>query len=326
LDQPAFLLEYTSPEMLDRDDGIRAAALRYVQGLVHRYGPAVPWGLIDAGFEFQGQRILLHCQARGIFRPKEMKGSALSIKTSLPRDGFKARYDDELRADSDTFAYKYQDKGPTYRDNELLREAYRRQLPIIYFKAFVPGKYLVFAPCFVVGDHPESLVFDVAPEPISMALGVAAMEMGYQVREGASIERRYATTEAKVRLHQARFREVVLQAYRERCAICVLRERDLLDAAHIIPDRDERGVADVRNGMSLCSLHHQAFDHDLLAIRPDHVVVLSPKLLETEDGPMLENGLKAFHEKKLFLPRSMDDYPAPEFLEERWKRFEGQAG
>ncbi len=37
-------------------------------------------------------------------------------------------------------------------------------------------------------------------------------------------------------MHQQEFRQRVLRAYRERCAICRLRHEELLDAAHILPD------------------------------------------------------------------------------------------
>ena len=59
------------------------------------------------------------------------------------------------------------------------------------------------------------------------------------------IDRRYSTIEAKVRLHQAEFRERVLTAYDRRCAISGLPIPDLLQAAHIIPDRNERGRPEV---------------------------------------------------------------------------------
>ena len=51
------------------------------------------------------------------------------------------------------------------------------------------------------------------------------------------------------RLHQATFRERVLHAYRTSCAICRLRHRELLDAAHILPDGHPRGEPVVPNGL-----------------------------------------------------------------------------
>ena len=44
------------------------------------------------------------------------------------------------------------------------------------------------------------------------------------------------------RLHQASFRERVLSAYSDHCALCQLKHRELLDAAHIVPDSEGMGI------------------------------------------------------------------------------------
>ena len=49
-----------------------------------------------------------------------------------------------------------------------------------------------------------------------------------------------------------------------------------------------RRRADRPNGLSLCSIHHRAFDQNLVGISPDYKVHVSQRLLEDEDGPMLE--------------------------------------
>jgi putative restriction endonuclease len=55
-----------------------------------------------------------------------------------------------------------------------------------------------------------------------------------------ALERRYALRGVKQRLHQASFREAVITAYKFRCAVSGLPEPLLLDAAHIVADRDEK--------------------------------------------------------------------------------------
>jgi putative restriction endonuclease len=129
------------------------------------------------------------------------------------------------------------------------------------------------------------------------------------------------TTQAKRRLHQARFRLEVLRAYEKRCAVCRLPRPELLDAAHILPDREEAGVPEVPNGLALCRLHHGVFDTDLMGIRPDGVIELSQRLLETRDGPTLEHAIKSFQGQSLHLPRRREDQPGQRFLEERYERF-----
>lgn len=139
------------------------------------------------------------------------------------------------------------------------------------------------------------------------------------------VARRYATREVKVRLHQGRFRAIVLPAYRERCAICSLKEVALLDAAHITGDALTAGAATVRNGLSLCSIHHRAFDQHLVGVSPDYQVSVSRKLLEEEDGPMLDL-LKQFHGAGLVLPNQAKQRPDRERLAERFDLFLATAG
>jgi putative restriction endonuclease len=134
------------------------------------------------------------------------------------------------------------------------------------------------------------------------------------------IERRYAVRETRVRLHQARFRGRVVPAYDSRCAICSLRELRLLDAAHIVADIEFGGAATIRNGLSLCAIHHRAFDQDLVGISPDYVVHVSGRLLDDDDGPMLDL-LKGFHRQPLHLPVRKIDLPDQERLDARFDRF-----
>jgi hypothetical protein len=42
-----------------------------------------------------------------------------------------------------------------------------------------------------------------------------------------------------------------MRAYRHRCVICALRERSLVQAAHIVPDIEPEGIAAVVNGLAL---------------------------------------------------------------------------
>ncbi|MGB7239744.1 MAG: HNH endonuclease [Rhodococcus sp. (in: high G+C Gram-positive bacteria)] len=109
--------------------------------------------------------------------------------------------------------------------------------------------------------------------------------------------RRYVMAESKRRLHQPVFRATVMQAYRTRCAVCASAHGQLLDAAHIVPDSEEAGIATVRNGLSLCKIHHAAYDTNIMGVSPDHVVEIRADLLDEIDGPMLQYGLKERHKQ-----------------------------
>lgn len=134
------------------------------------------------------------------------------------------------------------------------------------------------------------------------------------------LERRYAVRETRVRLHQARFRGRVVPAYRSQCAICTLKELRLLDAAHILADVQEHGEPTVQNGLSLCAIHHRAFDQNLVGVSPDYMVHVSRRLLEDDDGPMLDL-LKGFHEVALHVPARAADRPDRDRLDARFARF-----
>jgi putative restriction endonuclease len=110
-------------------------------------------------------------------------------------------------------------------------------------------------------------------------------------------------------------------AYRTQCAVCRLQHSDLLDAAHIIPDHHERGVAAVPNGLSLCKIHHAAYDRNLIGISPDYQVVVEKKLMLEVDGPMLKHGIQEMNGIQLQLPTRNDELPSKELLEIRFQDF-----
>jgi putative restriction endonuclease len=160
-------------------------------------------------------------------------------------------------------------------------------------------------PAYVVHDDPDALAFSVAvDEPARLNAGP-----GLDPLENA--RRAYLTVLTQRRLHQEGFRERVLRAYLERCAVCRLRRRELLTAAHILPDRHPHGEPVVTNGLALCTLHHTAFDRHVLGIRPDLIVELSAGLLRETDGPMLQHGLQGFHGVRILVPHAAHLRPNP---------------
>ena len=92
-----------------------------------------------------------------------------------------------------------------------------------------------------------------------------------------------------------------------------------MDAAHILGDV-EGGEPAVSNGLSLCAIHHRAFDQNLVGVSPDYVVHVSRALREDKDGPMLDL-LKHFHEAPLLVPARVSHRPNREQLESRFARF-----
>src|SRR5690606_7761969 len=133
-------------------------------------------------------------------------------------------------------------------------------------------------------------------------------------------ERAYAIRESRVRLFQAAFRENVLRAYDNRCAISGLPVKQLLDAAHITPDSEEGSSTEVSNGIALSQIHHKSYDSNLIGISPDLKVVVSEKLLEVFDGRMLD-ALKASNGATVCVPKHSELQPDKDRLAKRFELF-----
>jgi putative restriction endonuclease len=176
---------------------------------------------------------------------------------------------------------------------------------------------------YVVGDDPNGLSFSIAVDDHShvIRIGNAGVELVTTHGDQDAIRRRYITAAIRVRLHQRAFRERVIEAYRRQCAFCRLRHEELLDAAHIVPDAHPEGEPVVSNGLSLCSLHHAAFDRSFLGVRPDYVIEVRPDILLEKDGPTLVHAIQALHGTQIQIPAVERHRPNPSLLEMRYEKF-----
>jgi putative restriction endonuclease len=292
------------------DDALRASCFASLDVLCATHGEDVPYpGGLDAGFAYRGRRVPFLSTQKGIFRAAAQEGdAALAIQTSA-----RSPYDDEETPDG--FFYAYRDGPLDQPDNRALRAAYAQQAPLVYFIATRPNWYRPVYPVYVIADDPIARRVLVSPGRM-----VGPLDERDPAPIETPLERQYAVRETRVRLHQARFRGRVLEAYSSRCTICRLKETRLLDAAHIAGDLEEKGEPLISNGLSLCSIHHRAFDQNLVGISPDYAVHVSRTLLEEDDGPMLEL-LKAFHARPIELPTRRLWRPDRERLAERFERF-----
>jgi putative restriction endonuclease len=131
--------------LTDIDWQVRLAAFSALSNLTRTYGGVLPWAVIDAGFQFEGQTFRFANQSKGIFRPAGMKDAALSVKTTVPRTGA-PKYEDI--ATDDAFVYAFQSRGPEYHDNKLLCRAIELGTPLIYFYGIEPGIYRALWPVY----------------------------------------------------------------------------------------------------------------------------------------------------------------------------------
>ena len=297
------------------DADVRRCAFEFLQAATDRYGEVLPWEILVSGMKYGGEVVPL-IGASGIWKPKVLDTIPISIATAPSRPGHPAPYNDGIDP-SGRLVYRYRGDNPMHRDNVGLRQAIHLQTPLIYFFGVEKGEYLATWPVYVVGDDQQGLTFHVSIDDHV----VAASEYGTQVQGVCEARRQYVTAVTVRRLHQHKFRARVLRAYQTRCAVCHLRHAELLDAAHILPDSDERGEPTVQNGVALCKIHHAAFDRHILGIRPDLRVEIRADILIEVDGPMLRYGLQEMNGCKLHLPTSSHLRPGKEFVDARYDLF-----
>jgi putative restriction endonuclease len=207
--------------------------------------------------------------------------------------------------------YAYRDGDPNGGDNRKLRRAAELGLPLVLLQGIAAGVFVPTFPVYVVADDPVGRSVEIAVDE----------SLRYLAGSGTTPDARdYAERLTKLRLHQPVFRARVIRAYEQACAICRLRHVDLLDAAHILSDADG-GQPVVPNGLSLCKIHHAAYDRGILGVRPDYVVRVRSDVLLEVDGPMLRHGIQEVHGWNLELPRRVLDRPDRDLLAQRWASF-----
>jgi len=247
--------------------------------------------------------------SKGIWNPRDLVAT-LSIVSS-PAGPYGDRHGED-----GLFHYDYR-AGSTEGDNTKLRRAFELGLPIIFLRKIGNGVYVPVLPTYVVADDIKNRQFVLA---LDESLRFLANPLSPSVAE-----KRYAERVVQARLHQPEFRARVIRAYRATCAICSLKHADLLDAAHIIGDGEDGGDPIVTNGLSLCKIHHAAYDRNLLGISADYTVHLDRKLLDEIDGPMLRHGLQEMHGRSLILPIKRSELPDRDRLSVRFERFRSLA-
>ena len=84
----------------------------------------------------------------------------------------------------------------------------------------------------------------------------------------------------------------------------------------------KREFRHVTNGLSICKIHHSAYDANFLGIDPNYTVHINQDLLEERDGPMLKHGFQEMHGSFIHLPRSLRHKPDSAALESRFSNFE----
>lgn len=295
---------------MDHDTAVRQAVFKYLDSLRLIHGQIFRWSDLQKGFRYQNTIVPL-IGAKGIWKPKVLD-LPISIATSPSRP-----YNDTFNSDG-LLDYRYRKDEAGSVDNNKLRTVMLKGLPIVYFHAMSKGNYDASWPVYIVGDDPVQNTFTVAVDDHSQ---ITRNLSSFAIGEADVIRRQYLTRLTRTRLHQSAFRIQVLDAYKEQCAICRLKHVPLLEAAHIIPDADIDGEPIISNGLSLCKIHHAAYDQNILGITPDYKTEIRLDILNEIDGPMLKHGIQEMHGTKLIVPRAENKKPNKDLVARRYKEF-----
>lgn len=293
---------------MNQDFKIRNAIFDWLNKLIQINGNVLLTHQINS-FVHEGKNIFIQ-GSKGIWKPKQ-----LQYPISIASDP-QGKYSDGFINES-MLHYSYEGTNPNLWTNAILRESMKLKIPLIYLQKISKGKYFVHLPVYIIQDEPDKLRFTVAAENV---IEFSEPTNNVEEPELRYLKQEYATREVKQRMYQQTFRELVLDAYRNHCAICSLRHRELLDAAHIKSDA-EGGKPLVINGLSLCKIHHSAFDQNIIGINPDYVIEVRRDVLEEIDGPMLKYGIQKIHGNRIILPHSGTKRPDRDLLAERFERF-----
>ena len=137
---------------------------------------------------------------------------------------------------------------------------------------------------------------------------------------GTVPERRVTIARRRVQLthtqyaRSPQFRQEVLSAYGNRCAMCRL-QLELVEAAHLVPHAHPKGFDIVENGVALCALHHRSLDTALLYIDGDYRIRLNHTRYKYLRKLRLTNGFRLFRRnlrEMLDLPPDVSQHPRKE--------------
>jgi putative restriction endonuclease len=137
-----------------------------------------------------------------------------------------------------------------------------------------------------------------------------------QAVETLSTERQRIISEVSRLSRAADFRQRVLFAYGNRCAVTRVQLR-LVDAAHILPVGAPGSSDHVRNGIALAPTYHRAFDAGLIYLNEQHRMVLNNGPLRILERLNLAGGVEAFRAplgEQIFLPPDPQQRPTTDFI------------
>lgn len=128
-------------------------------------------------------------------------------------------------------------------------------------------------------------------------------------------ERRRVVTEVRRWSRAAGFKQRVLFAYGNRCAVTRVQLR-LVDAAHILPVGAPGSLDLVRNGIALSPTYHRAFDAGLIYLDEELRMRVNEGQVKLLQDLNLAGGVESFREPlgPIFMPPDANQRPLVDFI------------
>lgn len=140
-------------------------------------------------------------------------------------------------------------------------------------------------------------------------------------------ERQRVITEVSRYSRAASFRQQVLNAYDNRCAVTRTQLR-LVDAAHILPVTEEGSIDHVTNGVALSPTIHRAFDNGLIFLDETYNMRLNQHKFRGLRSDNLISGidqLRTLLNSRIHLPADSNQWPNRQYIIDanRYRRVPG---
>jgi len=152
-------------------------------------------------------------------------------------------------------------------------------------------------------------------------------EITQQDIESITVERQKIVTNVSRYARAANFRQQVLNAYDNRCAVTRTQLR-LVDAAHILPVVAQNSRDHVSNGIALSPTMHRAYDNCLIYLDENYQMKLNNEKANELIAHNLHAGLeplKLLLDKPIHLPADRNQRPQLQFIREanKYRRIPG---
>ena len=177
---------------------------------------------------------------------------------------------------------------------------------------------LSFRPEFLETYLANTNIMHLAKERslINLANAFQAHESGQDTKKLVTVAKRKIDVTRRQYVRDRRFREAVLDAYNNRCAMCGL-QLELVEAAHLVPHAHPEGQDIVVNGIALCTLHHKSLDDGLVFVDTSYDLHVNRSQVTHLRRVQKEEGIRRFTRQlrpSILLPENPNNVPSQEFI------------